>query len=169
MKSTYTQHRGFTLVELLVVIAIIATLSGLSGAAFFGAKKASDKKQNSTFIKQLESSLESYKLDFGAYPESATDQTGSEKLYACLFGGADPDGTTTAREGVDTVYAPYLDVESPKSAAQDDGGTISILDPYGRPYLYLDRASNPTTNNPDFDLWSQGPKLDETFEDVNNW
>ncbi len=172
-KNIKQKAKGFTLVELLVVIVIIATLAGISGAAYTGLQKSTLKKRNVTLLKQLDTSIQSFHLDYGAYPVVAVDDS-SEVLFACLFEGADENGAlpTAAAAGKITVYAPYLDPN--KGSSVVDATSNKILDPYDNPYLYLDYESNQgTANNPDFDLWSTGKDGGETgasdADDVTNW
>ncbi len=64
--------KGFTLIELLVVIAIIGLLSTLSILALNQARaRARDAKRISD-VKQIQTALELYYNDAGAYPASLT-------------------------------------------------------------------------------------------------
>ncbi len=181
--SLTTLRRGFTLVELLVVIAIIVVLAGIGGAAFVGMQESSKKQKNQTFLKLLDTSLQNYHLDYGAYPvaTNANGQGNSDILYDCLVESADPDGTS--HPSVDsngeqiagspkiTVYAPYLH----HSVAGDayDATSGQVLDPYGNEYLYRDAFSHGIAHNPDFDLWSTGKnsgnEANADADDIINW
>lgn len=61
---------GFTLVELLVVLAILALLAGLVGPQVLKQLDGAKTKTAGVQIKDLESSLEIYKLEVGRYPNS---------------------------------------------------------------------------------------------------
>src|SRR6476660_8938524 len=63
-------QRGFTLTELLVVIAIIAILSTFSISNFLTVRSRARDAQRKVDLKQLQSSLELYRSDQGAYPAS---------------------------------------------------------------------------------------------------
>ena len=66
------KQKGFTLIELLVVIAIIGLLSTLAVVALNNARsKARDAKRISD-IKQIQTALELYYNDAGAYPAAIT-------------------------------------------------------------------------------------------------
>ncbi len=81
-----TRQKGFTLIELLVVLAIIGLLAGLVGPNVLrqlgGAKTKTAKVQ----IKDLEQSLEMYKLDVGQFPSS------NEGLEALVHKPGNADG-----------------------------------------------------------------------------
>jgi type II secretion system protein G len=67
--------KGFTLIELLVVIAIIGLLSTLSILALNTARaRARDAKRVSD-VKQIQTALEMYYNDAGAYPTTAATGT----------------------------------------------------------------------------------------------
>jgi len=83
--------RGFTLIELLVVIAIIGLLSTLAVVALGSARtKARDSKRLSD-LKQVQTALELYYTDQGAYPIVSSTTMGATST-ACLnasgFGAA---------------------------------------------------------------------------------
>ncbi len=79
MKSNYHRRRtnlrinaGFTLMELLVVLAILGLLMSLVGPRVLNQLGGAKVKTAAIQIKDLEQSLEMYKLDTGRYP--STDQ-----------------------------------------------------------------------------------------------
>ena len=65
-------QRGFTLIELLVVVAIIGALSSIMLPNFMAARERARDSQRKSDLKQLQKSLELYKLDqaLPAYPAS---------------------------------------------------------------------------------------------------
>jgi len=63
---------GFTLIELLVVIAIIGLLSTLSIVALNQARARSRDARRLADVKQIQTALEMYFNDNGAYPTSTT-------------------------------------------------------------------------------------------------
>lgn len=75
---------GFTLIELLVVISIIAILTSFLTANFIGVRQKARDAQRKSDLKQIQSALELYRSDNGAYPGS---------LPAC--GNALLSGSTT--------------------------------------------------------------------------
>lgn len=92
--------KGFTLIELLVVIAIIGLLSTFAVIALGSARtKARDAKRLSD-LKQVQTALELYYTDNGAYPTSAQALTLGTGSATCL----DDDAT-----GWDsTCTSPYM-------------------------------------------------------------
>ena len=65
-------HSGFTLMELLVVLAILGLLMGLVGPRVLNQLGGAKSKTAAIQIKDLEQTLEMYKLDVGRFP--TTDQ-----------------------------------------------------------------------------------------------
>ena len=63
------QH-GFTLMELLVVLAILGLLMSLVGPRVLNSLGGAKTKTTSIQIKDLEQSLEMYKLDVGRFPST---------------------------------------------------------------------------------------------------
>jgi len=100
-------NRGFTLIELLVVIVILAAIAGIVGPRLF--KKLGKAKTGTarTQIAQIESALDSFRLDTGSYPSTSQGLAALEK---------DP--------GVDGWDGPYLKKAVPK-------------DPWDNPYAYV--------------------------------
>ncbi len=78
--TKYKTHTGFTLIELLIVMAILALLAGLVGPTLWNKLSGAKRDIVVTQIKNLESSLDSYRLDMGKFPkelsELVADSTG---------------------------------------------------------------------------------------------
>jgi prepilin-type N-terminal cleavage/methylation domain-containing protein len=95
---------AFTLVELLVVIAIMAVLAGLSLVVVGQVKKTQWKSTATAELNQIESALEAYKAQYGVYPPSNANPTGTytspvtnsllPQLYYELSGVTNQNGTT---------------------------------------------------------------------------
>ncbi len=60
--------RGFTLIELLVVISVIAVLTTLLMANFVGIRQRGRDGQRKSHLYSIQSALELYRADNGAYP-----------------------------------------------------------------------------------------------------
>lgn len=65
-------ERGFTLIELLIVVAIIAILAAILIPNFLRARSQSMVSAARGNIKNLATALESYFVDFGAYPATGS-------------------------------------------------------------------------------------------------
>lgn len=63
-------QRGFTLMELLVVLAILGLLMSLVGPRVLNSLGGAKTKTAGIQIKDLEQSLEMYKLDVGRFPST---------------------------------------------------------------------------------------------------
>lgn len=72
MKKQYKQ-KGFTLIELLIVMAILALLAGLVGPTLWNKLGGAKRDVVATQIKNIESALDSYRLDMGKYPKELSD------------------------------------------------------------------------------------------------
>jgi general secretion pathway protein G len=99
--------RGFTLMELLVVLAILGLLMSLVGPRVLSQLGGAKTKTAAIQIKDLEQSLEMYKLDVGRFP------TTEEGLVALVV----KPGSVSGWNG------PYLKSDVP-------------LDPWNREYNY---------------------------------
>jgi len=72
MKRLIKCNRGFTLIEIMVVLIIIGLLAGIVVPKLMGRTEEAKRTKTAVQIKNLQSSLDLYKLDSGVYP--STDQ-----------------------------------------------------------------------------------------------
>ena len=141
---------AFTLLEILVVIAIIAVLASLTlgGMSYYGEKMKYSRTQ--VLIASIESALEQYKADNGAYPSGAN----TAAVFTALYG----DGSN--------VYLSTLNPDFRGKQKNVDAG--EIIDAWGNKLGY----TYPGSMNPpsDFDLWSEGGHaVANTADDIKNW
>jgi len=92
-KSTQTNRRydhGFTLVEIMVVVVIIGLLAGLVGPKLFRNLEKANRETAKTQMSNLKTTLSTYRLDMGRYPDSLNCL-----ISSCGEGWAGPylDGT----------------------------------------------------------------------------
>lgn len=64
---------GFTLIELLIVMAILALLAGLVGPTLWNKLSGAKRDVVATQIKNIESAMDSYRLDMGKFPKELSD------------------------------------------------------------------------------------------------
>ncbi len=74
-----TKGNGFTMIELLIVIVILGLLASLVAPAMFSKVDSSKIKTAETQMQMLETSLDTYRLDMGDYPESLSELVSSDK------------------------------------------------------------------------------------------
>ncbi|MDQ8165658.1 MAG: type II secretion system major pseudopilin GspG [Gemmatimonadota bacterium] len=134
-----TRVAGFTLIEILVVIVVIAILATLVAPNVFqhvGTAKSTTAKSQ---IEMISSALDAYRLDTGAYPNTAQGLQALQELPTV-------DTPTNWR-------GPYLRKAVP-------------LDPWGRPYVFVSPGE---VNTRGFDLLSYGAdgKLGGEGEDAD--
>ncbi len=104
------RRSGFTLVEVLVVVVIIGMLAALVAPKVVGRGEEAKRTAAQVQIKEIEQSLDIYKLDSGMYP---TTEQGLEAL----------------------VTKPTT---SPEPRRWKDGGYLKKIpvDPWGKEYVY---------------------------------
>ena len=146
-QSTYRKPSGasgFTLIELLVVLVIIAILAAYVGPRIMGHPEEAKRTMAAAQISSLETALETYRLDNGAYP--STEQ-GLQAL-------------------VEAPSAGKLPPKWRKGGYMKKGKVPK--DPWANEYIYL----SPGTHS-DFDLSSYGADHESGGEDadadINNW
>lgn len=72
MKRSFREEKGFTLIEIMVVLIIIGLLAGIVVPKLMGRTEEAKRTKTMVQIKNLQSSIDLYKLDSGSYP--TTDQ-----------------------------------------------------------------------------------------------
>ncbi|WP_411359078.1 type II secretion system major pseudopilin GspG [Pseudidiomarina salilacus] len=81
MKRAQTREtRGFTLIELLIVIVILGLLASLVAPQMMGKVDDSRIKTAQTQMRMLETSINTYRLDLGTYPENLDELLASDKV-----------------------------------------------------------------------------------------
>ena len=73
------KSRGFTLVELLIVITILGLLMSLVAPKMFSKVSSTQRSTAVAQMKNLETSLDTYRLDVGYYPETLQELRRSTK------------------------------------------------------------------------------------------
>lgn len=70
VKNSVNAMRGFTLIELLIVIVILGMLMSLVAPAMFSKVDSSKVKTAKAQMEMFRTSLDTYRLDMGGYPQS---------------------------------------------------------------------------------------------------
>ncbi|MBI4597512.1 MAG: type II secretion system protein GspG [Candidatus Omnitrophica bacterium] len=138
--------------ELLVVIAIIGILMGLVTAGAQAARRRAAVAKAKGMIGSLETAIAMYNSDMGQYP--ATDN--AALVLALQEDPQNPDWN-----------GPYMEFK------QDDVKDEEVIDPWGRPYIYVSANGGSPEHRPSsFDLYSLGPNgVNDAGagDDIVNW
>lgn len=78
MKKYLTKIFGFTMIELLIVIVILGLLASLVAPRMFSKVDSSKRKTAATQMQMFETSLDTFRLDMGSYPQSLDDLRSSD-------------------------------------------------------------------------------------------
>ena len=140
MKRTVQQ--GFTLIEIMVVVVILGILAAMVAPKILSRPDQAKITVALSDIETISQALELYRLDNGFYP--STDQ------------------------GLDALAKKPVIEPEPKQWNPDGYLKKAPLDPWGRPYLYIQPG-----NHGKYDLYSLGADGCEGGEGVNsmiiNW
>lgn len=144
---------GFTLVELLVVMAIIAILVGLvlNVAGFVRYKGATARAQAE--IAGVSTALESYKADYGDYPQWTNTNTGVTGDNAVLVTNLSP--------ATGKVYFEFTKSQTNSSKY--------FQDPFGNSYGYQYPGNTNRSGSNFYDLWSTANKPGNSNAWIKNW
>lgn len=126
--------RGFTLIELLVVLAIISLMTSLTFSWLNSARAKSRDSQRRSDMLAIQSALEMYYLDYGAYP--IRPQWATYQSTACYTAsGTDLSGPNGYIPDLAPTYIRVL----PKDPKNSVGPCIGYLYKYdGANYAVLD-------------------------------
>jgi len=136
---------AFTLVELLAVIALIGVIAGLTLAGLGYVQQKSAISRAEAEVASLSAAIESFKMDYGAYPGSV------EVLFPELTGAPAASVNTNGKVFFETTARMVTNNR--------------IIDPWGAPYNYTTNASR---NVGFFDLWSVPPKARDESDWIHN-
>ena len=138
---------GFTLIEILLVIVIILMLAGALVVFVLPQQKGAEKNTTKLLLTQVQSALDTYRLNLGSYPTE--DQGG---LGALLV------KPTFEKETLGEKWqGPYL---KPGTKIEDAWGNKIR-------YELIDKAQATEATGPDYKLYSLGPDgLPDTEDDI---
>ncbi len=78
-ESFMKKNQGFTLIELMIVVVIIGLLASLVAPEMFGKVGSTKRKTAATQMNMFQTSLDTYRLDLGTYPNSLNELVKSDK------------------------------------------------------------------------------------------
>ncbi|RJE76904.1 type II secretion system protein GspG [Pseudoalteromonas sp. MSK9-3] len=78
MKINSRMNSGFTMMELLIVIVILGLLMSLVAPDFFKRLSSSERKIAAAQMASLETAIDTFRLDVGAFPKSLEELRSSE-------------------------------------------------------------------------------------------
>ena len=138
--SRRARSRGFTLLEMMIVLTIIGLLLGMVIMNLLPAEGVAQRQKARADILGFKEALAGYQLDNGTLP---TTEQGLSALWA--------------KPTAEPIPARW-------HAVMEQG---CALDPWGRPYQYL----NPGKHNPDkYDVFSLGPDgSGDSANVIGNW
>lgn len=165
--------RGFTLIEMLVVISIIALLAALTMGGYTYAMNGSKEKTTRGTFESVKTALETYKEEFGEYPEPANAEQkgvfdggksyntgGAACLYQALSGdgynqikGVSSTGSDASSAGSDGRISGTEEIshnmlkEMPTSMWMRKGEQYLLIDGFAHPFQYIKAAIKSTTGS----------------------
>jgi prepilin-type N-terminal cleavage/methylation domain-containing protein len=138
---------GFTLFELLVVIAIVALVSSLALGGGQFAIENGKRLRARTELAALSAALESYKREFGDYPNTAN---AAEFLQTLIGRRSSAGAAATSRC--------RLEMDRFRTSGNRDplaDSSAELIDPWERSYVYAYKT-NAGWTNPSYVLFSTG-------------
>jgi general secretion pathway protein G len=150
------RRAAFTLLELLAVITLIAVLAGLVLGVGRRAAETGKVVRAKAELAAVSAALEDYRRIYGDYPQ--TDDVAN--LLQALIGqrgpasGAEINGRSLLEWSRYVVARPA----TPDTPADPFAETSAVLiDPWGRPYVYVYKVPAGSWTNSGFLLYSVGP------------
>lgn len=121
--------RGFTLIELLVVITVMAILAGLVLSTAGYIQKKSARSRAEAEVAALLAALESYKVEYGAYPASgAAGAEGARILYQAL---------SFSNESLNPSGKIFFEPKTTMLDGTNSRTTTYFVDHFGNAYKYI--------------------------------
>ena len=127
MISLQKRQRGFTIVELLIVIVIIGILATLVIVTFTGTQQRARDTQRKKDLLQIQTGIELYRSDVGAYPAALPNCGSSLSNGATVYMQKFPCdplpgaawGTTYKYSGNANAYTLYACLENANDSEKD--------------------------------------------------
>lgn len=165
-KPLYSNPNGFTIVELLVVLAVIVVLAGITFGTMTGVQISRMKSTAMAEIMILSQSLESFKLEHGDYPITASIENNDATLSKALLGWKEFNLRTSKFVDRSPQSKSKLVVFIDPTKIYYEGNlmedmsikpeNVRFVDPWGQPYQYFYKESE-KWDNLSYVLYSKGP------------
>ena len=125
-------HRrsAFTLIELLTVMAIILILAGLIISIAGSASYNSARSRATGEIKAMETALESYKTDNGAYPSDSTNANGGSQATTEVLDAQNTGSYSDPSTYLNSSEFLYQALSGFQLPAPGGTGTVTVTKPY---------------------------------------
>lgn len=164
-------RRAFTLIELLTVMAIIGILAGITFGVVRGVQERAAISQCRTELAALAQALESYKKQYGDYPQTgasagnpaatATVTSVEGYLFNALLGKIGPK--LDPIQGKQFTEASKFSLQTTNSPTPGNSTSVvnAFIDPWGKLYLYYYRKNDagvPVWKQSSYILLSAGPE-----------
>lgn len=160
--------RAFTLIELLTVIALIGILAAITLSVMGGVKERSAINQAKTELAVLATALESYKRQYGDYPQTGSAENDPKAtaatadapgiLFNALNGKRGPRTDLAAMNRKATIELGRFTLQDAAALpdSKDTQMPNALVDPWGQRYLYYYKTGAAWAN-PGYVLLSVGP------------
>lgn len=140
--------QAFTLIELLCVMVIVAVVSAFVFAAGTSANQRAMSARATAELASLGAALESYKLAYGDYPQTASGMI----LLQSLIGKRGPtEASIDGKAVLDLAHFTTFEDLDPYTTHMAE-----MVDPWGRVYFYAYKSASPWTQT-SYVLFSSGP------------
>jgi prepilin-type N-terminal cleavage/methylation domain-containing protein len=155
-------NRGFTLIELLTVIAIIGLLAAMTLGIVSGVNSRAAMGQAKSELATLSQALESYKRQYGDYPQTNDPKA----LLNALVGKRGPRydaalNGMTGKNFLELSKFTLVDSTNPSVANPDPltSTSVTLQDPWGTDYYYTYKPTSAlaSTWTHSYVLYSKGP------------
>lgn len=129
------KRRGFTLIELMVVIAIIIILSAIAIPNYLKMTERAKKSRIASDMATLATGLETFKTDWGSYPDNATDAAIADGEWEAVDLAASQvydelSGANAVAGGINVAGATNALGEAGPIEFLKPGTLTSIVDPF---------------------------------------
>lgn len=139
MKKYKAQQSGFTLVELLIVIAIIGILGSIIATTFVTVRKQARDARRVADLKQLDTAIQSYMVDFDHAPFLAGNCSSTGSSCPVTY------DTDSAWTDLQTDLSPYISTLPHDPCGTNCGSGVNRFGYFYQSPSYLNTLCNATS------------------------